>query len=187
MRIVNISKSFGDKLVLKDISLDIPQGDTVLISGVSGRGKTTLLRIIMGLEKPDSGTITDAPESFAAVFQEDRLPLDFSAYKCVSYALPGSLRKEEILSGFSDLGLTGEERKKAGELSGGMRRRLSILRAVLCPSEALLLDEPFTGLDPETKKKAAQYILKHKNGRTIIAVSHAEEDAALLNAREITI
>lgn len=187
MELKSISKSYGDRVVLNDFSLSVNKGETLLISGASGRGKTTLLRLMMGIEKPDSGEMTGLPERASAVFQEDRLPPEFSAYKCLRYALPSSVSKEAILQSLSDLGLEGEEQKAAKELSGGMRRRVSIIRAMLHPSDAVFLDEPFTGLDPETKLSAIKYILDKANGRTIIAVSHAKEDAALLNAREIEI
>ena len=83
MELKNICKSFDGRQVLSDVSLVVPKGSRVLISGVSGRGKTTLLRIMMGLEKPDSGEITGAFSKQAAVFQEDRLQAEFTPVSCV--------------------------------------------------------------------------------------------------------
>ncbi len=187
MELKNIYKSYGDNAVLENISLDIEDGRRILISGPSGRGKTTLLRIMMGLEKPDSGTVLKRPKSISAVFQEDRLPLEFSAYNSVSYVLPKSVDRERITQSFAALGLMGEEQKPVSELSGGMRRRVALIRAMLYPSKAVFLDEPFTGLDPDTKRSAIRYICDNAMDRTIIAVSHAAEDAELLNAIEIRI
>lgn len=187
MELCNVCKSYGEKVVLSNFSLSIADGDTVMISGASGRGKTTLIYLLMGLTKPDGGKIVAAPKRISAVFQEDRLPLEFTAYNCVRYAVPKSVSRERILQSFKELGLDGEENKLASELSGGMRRRVAIIRAMLHPSEAVFLDEPFTGLDPETKKAAIRYILDNADGRTLVAVSHAAEDAKLLNAKEIKI
>lgn len=187
MELVNISKSYGDKCVFENFSLVIPDGSRIVISGHSGRGKTTLLRLLMGLEKPDSGVIYGLPQTMSAVFQEDRLPMDFTAYNCVRYALPKSVTKERIMQSFAELGLKGEEHKPVRELSGGMRRRVAIIRAVLYPSEALFLDEAFTGLDPKTKCISADYILSNSEGRTLVAVSHSKEDANLLSATETAI
>lgn len=185
MELRNICKSYGENAVLENFSLRIADGETVLISGPSGRGKTTLLRILMGLETPEKGEVRALPKHISAVFQEDRLPLEFSSFKCVSLALPSSVSRDDIAEGFKALGLSGEEKKPANELSGGMRRRVAVIRAMLAPSEAVFLDEPFTGLDIETKRKTIDYILKTAHGRTLVVVSHAKEDAALLNAREI--
>lgn len=187
MELRDICKSYGENAVLENFSLNIGDGETVLISGPSGRGKTTLLRILMGLEAPEKGEVRAVPSRISAVFQEDRLPLEFSAFKCVSLVLPSSVSREDISESFKMLGLSGEENKPAKELSGGMRRRVAIMRAMLSPSEAVFLDEPFTGLDPETKRKTIDYIKKTAQGRTLVVVSHAKEDAALLNAREIEI
>ena len=125
------------------------------------------------------------PQRISAVFQEDRLPPEFSVYNCIRYVLPRSVKPQRIYDSLSALSLAGDADKPAKELSGGMRRRVAIIRAMLYPSDAVFLDEPFTGLDRETKLKAASYILENAKGRTIVAVSHSDEDAELLRAIQI--
>lgn len=187
MKLKNISKSYGDERVLENVSLEIPKGETIVISGPSGRGKTTLLRIMMGLEEPDNGEISGAPKRISAVFQENRLPLEFTAERCVKLALPKSISDSEICRHLSELGLTEHIKKPVSELSGGMKRRVAICRGVLAPSDAIYMDEPFTGLDIETKVQVIEYLKKYCAGKTLVVVSHAAEDAELLNAKEIRI
>lgn len=187
MEIRNISKSYDGERVLENVSLHIPDGEAVVISGPSGRGKTTFLRIVMGLEKPDSGEIIGAPEKISAVFQEDRLPAQFTAERCVSLAVPKSVSKAAVTEHLTELGLGEHLKKPANELSGGMKRRVAICRAVLADSDAVYMDEPFTGLDRETKSKVIGYIRKHCAGKTLVVVSHSPEDAELLGAKEIRI
>ncbi len=187
MELKNICKSFGENEVLRDISLVIPKGSRVLISAPSGRGKTTLLRIMMGLEKPDSGEIINSPRSRAAVFQEDRLPDEFTPVNCVKMTAARGVTKENIRKHLGLVGLEGHLDKPVSQLSGGMRRRVAIVRAVMSGADTVYFDEPFTGLDEDTKKRVIDYILTDCEGRTLIFVSHCPDDAALLNAKEIRI
>ena len=187
MKLQNVTKSFGDKSVLENISLEIKQGETVLISGASGRGKTTLLRIMMGLIKPDVGTLSEMPKDIAAVFQENRLPEDFTPYVCVKMTAPRGTSKETISHHLSQVGLADSIDKPVSQLSGGMRRRVAIARAVVSNADTLFFDEPFTGLDRETKREVIDYIARHCQGKTLVFVSHDPEDEALLNARRIRI
>ena len=149
--------------------------------GESGSGKTTLLRILLGLEEADHGTFEGLSRPVICLFQEDRLFEDFAVLKNIRAAAPHA-STEEILCHLNELGLNGEEKRPVRTLSGGMKRRVALIRAVLARSETLLLDEPFKGLDEETAKKAADYLLRHQNGRTVILVTHEKEDAKRLNA-----
>lgn len=187
MEIKNVSKSYGAEQVLENVSFEINEGDAVVISGPSGRGKTTLLRLMMGLEKPDSGEIIGTPEKIAAVFQEDRLPPEFTALKCVRMTSPKSASKAEIENRLTELGLGEHINKPVSELSGGMKRRVAICRAVLGSSDAVYMDEPFTGLDYDTKVRVIEYVKKYCTGKTLVVVSHSSEDAELLGAKEIRI
>ena len=187
MKLESISKSFDGKSVLENISLEIKQGETLLVSGVSGRGKTTLLRIMMGLIKPDEGTVSDMPKAIAAVFQEDRLPEEFTPYVCVKMTAPHGTSKQCISEHLAQVGLADSIDKPVSQLSGGMRRRVSIVRAVVADADALFFDEPFTGLDRETKRTVIDYITRHTQGKTLVFVSHDPEDESLLNARKIRI
>lgn len=185
MRLENVSKSYNGQLVLDRISLDIPDAEATLISGVSGRGKTTLLRLLMGLEKPDSGRVIGVPDSISAVFQEDRLPLEFTPTVCVRMTADNKTTRDTVRSHLEKVGLADHADKPVRELSGGMRRRTAIVRAILAPSRAIFLDEPFTGLDAETKRTVIEYIKENTKGKTLVVVSHAPEDAELLGAVRI--
>ena len=187
MEVKNISKSYGEDAVLKDVSLSIPDGSTVLISGVSGRGKTTLLNIMMGIIKADSGEVVGVPENISAVFQENRLPADFLPRTCVRMTAPKTVSRDMINAHLAELGLGEHLEKPVKELSGGQQRRVAIARAVLSESKAIFMDEPFNGLDRETKIRTIEYIKKYTRGKTLIVVSHAAEDAELLEAKEIRI
>ncbi|MCR5000711.1 MAG: ATP-binding cassette domain-containing protein [Lachnospiraceae bacterium] len=169
------NKSFGDRKVLSDVSLKLEEGGRYCIMEPSGSGKTTMFRIIMGLETDDErGLIRPQAGSVSAVFQEDRLipyltveqNIRLGAGEAFSTSLAG-----ELISGSTPV----------SSCSGGMKRLVSIERAMNHPFNILLLDEPFTGLDEESKKKAASYILKHLKGRTLIMNSHDADEAALLD------
>ncbi len=187
MELRNICKSFGDNEVLKNINMIIPKGSRVLISAPSGRGKTTLLRVMMGLVAPDSGEVLNRPKHQAAVFQEDRLQEEFTPVKCVKTACPHSVSKDAVRNHLVAVGLDGHIDKPVSELSGGMRRRVAIVRAVLSGAETVYFDEPFTGLDEITKERVIDYILSNCEDRTLIFVSHCPEDAQKLNAKELRI
>ena len=185
MDIVNVCKSYGGEAVLDKINLHIDTGERIVFTGVSGRGKTTLLRIMMGLIKPDSGKVTDAPHRISAVFQEDRLPGDFTPYACIKMTAPKGTSRETVMQHLRELRLAEQADKPVSQLSGGQRRRVSIIQAMLSASEAVYLDEPFTGLDAETKKLVCGYVNKNAGGRTLVIVSHDETDASVFGARVI--
>lgn len=187
MELKNICKGFDGKTVLQNVSIEIKRGETVLITGASGRGKTTLLRIMMGLTPPDSGELLNTCKSIAAVFQEDRLQNDFTPYACVKMTAPHGISKETILSHLAEVGLADCANKPVSQLSGGMRRRAAIVRAVVCNADIVFFDEPFTGLDRDTKLKTIEYIKRHTQGKTLVFVSHDTEDETLLQARKIRI
>lgn len=183
MELRNVCKSYGDNRVLESFSCSIPSGSVCAVMAPSGKGKTTLLRLILGLEKPDSGEILDVPDHKSALFQEDRL--------CPGLSIIGNLRmavphydpyEAECL--LNTLGLQEAKNKPAQELSGGMARRAALLRTLLCPSNLLVLDEPFTGLDEENRLAAAKAIQEYRKGRTLIFVTHREDDLPLLQAEK---
>ena len=146
MKIQHLCKSFDGKMVLDHVSLTLESGGTACLMAPSGRGKTTLLRCIAGLETPDSGQITDLPERIAYVFQEDRLCDGFSAVDNIRLVTGKALGEGEIRRHLEELGLAGSLDQPVRELSGGMRRRVVISRAVCFGADLLLLDEPFKGL-----------------------------------------
>ena len=160
-------------------------GAPACLMAPSGRGKTTLLRCIAGLERPDSGQITDLPERIGYVFQEDRLCDGFSAVDNIRLVTGRAMDEGEICRHLKELGLADSLGQPVRELSGGMRRRVSIGRAVCFGAGLLLLDEPFNGLDDATRQQTADYILRHRSGAAILCVTHDREDAAALGGAEI--
>ena len=185
MKIQHLCKSFDGKMVLDHVSLTLESGGTVCLMAPSGRGKTTLLRCIAGLEAPDSGQITDLPERIAYVFQEDRLCDGFSAVDNIRLVTGKALGEGEIRRHLEELGLAGSLDQPVRELSGGMRRRVVISRAVCFGAGLLLLDEPFKGLDDEARQQTADYILRHRGTAAILCVTHDREDAAALGGADI--
>lgn len=223
----NISKSFNNKKVLDNVSLDFPAGKISVIMASSGAGKTTLLRIIAGFERLDSGSIsvnynslinenipTDGIAStdgasreaqISMVFQEDRL-LDYMTAEENIKLVNDKLSREEIIMSMERVGLNIERvglgvgrgaaegrgysdahefNKKVSAYSGGMKRRVAILRALLADSAILLLDEPFKGLDDDTKSQVISYIREKAEGKTVLLVTHDEEDIRLIGADNV--
>lgn len=185
MKIQHLCKSFDGKMILDHVSLTLESGGTACLMAPSGRGKTTLLRCIAGLETPDSGQITDLPERIAYVFQEDRLCDGFSAVDNIRLVTGKALGEGEIRRHLEELGLAGSLDQPVRELSGGMRRRVVISRAVCFGADLLLLDEPFKGLDDEARQQTADYILRHRGAAAILCVTHDREDAAALGGADI--
>lgn len=185
MKIQHLCKSFDGKMVLDHVSLTLESGGAACLMAPSGRGKTTLLRCIAGLETPDSGQITDLPERIAYVFQEDRLCDGFSAVDNIRLVTGKALGEGEIRRHLEELGLAGSLDQPVRELSGGMRRRVVISRAVCFGADLLLLDEPFKGLDDEARQQTADYILRHRGAAAILCVTHDREDAAALGGADI--
>ena len=174
----------NSKEIISNLSFNIGKGERVCISGASGSGKTTLIRLIMGLEKPKKGNIeTTENISFSVSFQEDRLiPLKSASENVALFS--SDVKATEILC---ELGLCEEKEKLPEELSGGMKRRVSLARALAHKSDVLILDEAFTGLDKTTKDKCIECIEKHIGGRTFIMITHDIEEAKTLGCRIISI
>lgn len=174
----NVSFKYGEKQILKDFSLDIKTGDRICLFGESGLGKTTLLRLIMGLEKPTGGEITGIRDKkISTVFQEDRL-LPFKTVK-QNLILFGD--EAEALENLSALNLSAVADSYPASLSGGMARRVAIARALTHKADIYLFDEPFNGLDSDNIKTAADLILEKTKGKTFIAVTHDKGEAELLH------
>lgn len=179
-----VTFAYGEKQVLKDFSLEIRKGDCICFFGESGKGKTTLLRLICGLEKPSAGEILGTDKKrFSMVFQEDRLLKNLTVIENV--ALVGSRQNGDEL--LKKLGLQDYLDKKISDLSGGMRRRVSIARALNSDYDVLLLDEAFNGLDEDRIKDTAALILEETKGKTVIMITHSLTHAKLLNATVIHI
>lgn len=180
----HLSLRFSEQVLFEDFSLDIPTGQVSCLSCPSGCGKTTLLRMLMGLQEPDLGRVHRILP-LSAVFQEDRL-LPFLSAPGNLRLVAGRGREMEIHHLLARLGLQ-EGDKPVRTFSGGMKRRVALARALIVPFELLILDEPFTGLDAAHKEQAAALILEMSKGRTILMASHAAEEARLLGAEMISL
>ena len=183
LTIRGICKSFEGRSVLKNVSFDFPEAAVTALRGPSGCGKTTLVNIILGLLAPDEGEVLlPASARTAAVFQEDRLIEHFSAARNVRLTAPASVPDEQIRAALSELGLADEGEKRVSEFSGGMRRRVAVIRAALFQPQLLLLDEPFKGLDEEMRARTASFLRRNCAQATTILVTHDETEAALMGA-----
>ena len=182
MILENVKKSYENKVVLENITLEIPEGQTTCIMGASGCGKTTLARLLLGLEKPDGGKIEGRGDKMSAVFQEDRLCETLSATQNVRLVYPEGDEKEALALLFA-LGLEGHTDKPVSALSGGMRRRVAIARALFAPFDLLVLDEAFTGLDEETKADVLTFVKQKCEGKTLLLITHDEDEAKVLAHR----
>lgn len=177
--IKNLSKSFGDKVVFDSFSYSFPSVGTVVLKGPSGRGKTTLLRVISGLENDFKGEVSvPSGTKISYMFQEDRLLPRLTARENVELVCKDREKSERLLA---SLGLGDELDKKTDLLSGGQKRRVAAARALAFDCDVLLLDEPFTGLDPENKEVLASLIRDKAKNILVIAVTHS--DADLLGGR----
>lgn len=170
-----VGKQYDKNIVLDDIDWTVGENEIWHITGPSGCGKTTFLRLLMGLEKPTKGRIIrNQYVKFSAVFQENRLCEQLDTLQNLKLVCPdcsiNELKAEalKLLPGEDSLFIP------AGELSGGMKRRAAVLRAMLAKSDIVVLDEPFTGLDKKNIEAVNRYICEHRNGRTFVFVSHQE-------------
>ena len=168
IRVSHIYKSYDDKQVLADVSAVYEADKIYYLTSPSGSGKTTLLRLLCGLERPDRGKIEGA-DRFSMVFQEDRLCEEYDAVCNVAMVIRDEKKAAEALRKLLE-----EEalRKPCGQLSGGMKRRVALVRAMEADSDAVLLDEPFTGMDADTRRAAEEYIRERLNGRILVIATH---------------
>ena len=180
LTIEHLTKQFGEKTLFRDLCLTV-DGPAVLWAP-SGWGKTTLLRILMGLDTPTAGRVRGVGRA-AAVFQEDRLCPQLTALQNVTLVLPDSKKqyKEQIEVDFQQLGMdTAALALPAARLSGGQKRRTALLRALWAPSDTLLLDEPFTGMDPDTLAAAAALLRTCCGTEPVLLATHDREAIRLL-------
>ena len=178
-----VSKAFGEKQVLKDFSHTFPRGELTCVMGPSGCGKTTLLSLLLGLDTPDSGEILGLDGlKKSAVFQEDRLCENAGAVSNIRLVNP-ALTKGEAEGMLRELGLSDSLRQPVRTLSGGLKRRVAILRALAADYDVLFCDEPFKGLDQGTKALVMDYFLGKTRKKTVILVTHDKSEAQALGGR----
>ncbi|MGN0521939.1 MAG: ATP-binding cassette domain-containing protein [Eubacterium sp.] len=183
IKLDNLSFSYDNKQVLKGFSLTVNDGERICLYGDSGTGKTTILRLILGLEKADKASVKSTAEKTAVVFQEDRL----LAFKTVEENITLFSKSNRLDYILSCLGILDAKNKYPSELSGGMARRAAIARALSVDADMYILDEPFTGLDRDNIIRAIKLINEITRDKTLITVIHEKEYARLLNCRIIEI
>jgi len=182
--IEKLCKSYGDNNILNSIDFEFEAGKISCLMGQSGIGKTTLLKILMGLEKKDSGLIVgiDNDTKISAVFQEERLCDNLTSLGNILMVCDKNISKDVIKKQLCLVLPENAVLKKVSLLSGGMRQRVSIVRAMIVSSDIVLMDEPFKGLDEETKKIVIAYVKDNQRGRTVLIVTHNSDDAKMLEA-----
>lgn len=191
----NITKNYGPVEALKDMTLDFPRGQLTSLLGPSGCGKTTLLKIIAGLLKPTSGEVlvngkpVDGPgKDRAFVFQDFALLPWASVMRNVAFGLElrgvAKSEREDVAAKYiKDVGLGGFENAFPHELSGGMRQRVGLARALSVDAQVLLMDEPFSAVDEQTRRKFQEDLLSlvEYENKTFIFVTHSIEEAVYVS------
>ena len=183
-----LCKSFGGHFVLDHVNLHLVSGNIYCLMGPSGSGKTTLFHILLGLVSANSGEVNGLNKKrISAVFQENRLCEAFTAVENITMVMPSSSGNNKRKAREALKRLLPEESldRPASTLSGGMKRRVAIIRALTVPFDMVIMDEPFTGLDEETKQQAITYIKEQSAGRLVLISTHQEEDVQLLNGIKI--
>ena len=184
--ITDLCKTFDDNEVLKNVNITLKDNSIYCLMGSSGIGKTTILRILMGLEHADSGSMSGIDiKSISCMFQEDRLIPYLSAIDNVRIVLRGKNNRDEIRNNLLSILPDDSLDIPVSSLSGGMKRRVALARALSYPGKLIILDEPFTGLDKDTKLNVIDYILKMRNNRTLLIATHGTDDVNLLGAEII--
>lgn len=181
--IQNLTKAYHGISVLDHVSFTLRAGHAYCLTAPSGAGKTTLFNILMGLILPDSGSISGIKaRKISPVFQEDRLLENANALQNIRFVTGKRCTNAEILEKMALLLPDSCFAQPVREFSGGMRRRLCILRALLSPADLYLMDEPFAGLDRHAKEKATALISNMTQGKTLLLATHELADAAALRA-----
>ncbi len=181
IEVKGLSKCYGSKTVFDNFNMTFREGQITCIMGNSGCGKTTLLKMLTGIERADAGEIIFPKDTkLSVVFQEDRLCENLSAGANVRLVMAAWPKEGVIENGFRRMGLLEAMHQPVRELSGGMRRRVSLLRALLADWNVLLMDEPFKGLDEKTKALVIDYTKSLCEGKTVICVTHDLEEVRQL-------
>lgn len=181
----DIYKSYGEKAVLRGVSLHVAPGERVCLTGPSGCGKSTLLAIASGTLAPDSGEVSIRKDArMAYLYQENRLLPWLDALENITVAGVPADRAMEMLD---KMGLAADARMRPAQLSGGMCRRLAIARALAFGGDIYYLDEPMQGLDADTAGRVMNVMLDELRGKTALIVSHIEDEISALATRTVAL
>ena len=183
IKIENLSFSYGKKSVIENLSLELPDRGVFALMGPSGCGKTTLLYLISGLLKAKTGKIQRDSDKIAYSFQEPRLLEQKSALENVKFVLNDKDKDKIALSFLTDLSLEAEANTLPRQLSGGMKQRVSLARALAFDGDVSLFDEPFNGLDEAIKERTAALLRKKGEDSLVILITHSADDAKLCGAQ----
>ena len=208
LRTENLKKYYDQNMVcvkaLDGVSLSVEQGEFVAIVGTSGSGKSTLLHMLGGLDRPTSGTVLvdgkrifDLEDGELTIFRRRKIGFVFQAYNLVpvlnvyeNIVLPIQLDGGVVDTDFVEqiidiLGLSEKINSLPNQLSGGQQQRVAIARALAADRNCILMDEPLSGLDPDTRIKVLDTIKKYTKGKTLLLVTHEKQDAISLGADKI--
>lgn len=187
MKISGLSKRFGKKVIFDNFSLELPSRGITALSGESGCGKTTLLRIIAGLDKKYSGTVDYGNiKKISYVFQEPRLLPHSTVLENVALSLGNTEEAKEVAKKLlTEVGLENDLDSYPDQLSGGMKMRVSIARALAYNGDILLLDEAFNGIDEERTKSIMKLISDYAKNKPCILISHNKEHLEYLQCNII--
>ena len=184
IRFENVSLVYGDRAVLAAVDLHVPIGARAALMGPSGCGKTSLLRMAAGLTKPTSGRVEVNAQRLAYAFQEPRLMPWRTAAENVNAVLSDrAATMPEARKWLAAVGLAGAENKFPEELSGGMRQRVDLARAMAYGGDLLLLDEPTKELDPALRESVLSLLAEHGRDRTLLMSTHSMKEAQALADR----
>lgn len=186
--ISDLCKSYDGQAVLSHLNLTLLSGGSYCLMAPSGRGKSTLFQILLGIEQPDSGLLNGlSGKKISAVFQEDRLLEGYDAIQNLKLVTDRTKDRAQLTAFASRLLPPDSLTKPVLEFSGGMKRRLALLRALSVPFDLLLLDEPFTGMDSAVKQASAELILEYKKNALLLFSTHDPKDALLLKSEILTL
>ncbi|WMC91065.1 ATP-binding cassette domain-containing protein [Kineothrix sp. MB12-C1] len=182
----NLSKRYGKNQVLHHLCAKIEEGRITSIMGPSGVGKTTLLRILARLESADEGEVEGIGQKrVSMVFQEDRLCENLSPISNIRLVCGRGISVSKMEEELCKVGLRESRMQPVRELSGGMRRRVALVRALMASYDILILDEPFKGLDEDNKREMMEYTLEKSAGKTVIFVTHEDNEAKFMGGNII--
>lgn len=185
IKVINLNKKFGSNIVLNNFNAEFEEKQINCIMGKSGCGKTTLINILIGFIKYDSGQILGLDKkNFSIVFQEDRLCDRLNAIKNIRLVCNKSITDEKIkrhlyLVGLENINIP------VFKLSGGMKRRIAIVRSIMYNGDIIIMDEPFKGLDKNTKTNVINYIKNNATEKTLLIITHNIDEVKELNSKNI--